>query len=125
MMLFLWVLLSTLLGQALLNVAVVIFHAESSWVLLPPILLVVVVFCFDLLLGLWVLICAGILMDSLTGSLAGTHMLMLTFLGLCGMGLSSWLWKAHWPMVVVFLLGTSLVYRIGLLQISNWSLVNL
>ena len=118
MMAFLLILLSTLLSQALLNAAVVLFHAESSLVLVGPIVLVVVIFCFDLLPALLALICAGILIDSLTGSLSGANMLALTFIGLLAMGLSSWLGKPHWPMIAAFLLGTSILYRLWMFQIG-------
>ncbi|MEI6791292.1 MAG: hypothetical protein WCK42_08940, partial [Myxococcaceae bacterium] len=87
--------------------------------------LVVVVFCLDMLPGLWILVFAGMLIDSLTGSLSGVNMILLTFLGLIGMALSSWLGKPHWPMILAFLLGTSLVYRLIMIFAGNWGMLNL
>ena len=125
MIAFFLILLFTLSYQAFLNAMVVVFHAQSSLFLVAPIILVVAIFCLGMLEGLWALIFAGILIDSLTGSITGVNMVLLAFLGLFGMGLSSWLGKPHWPMIVCFLLGTSLVYRLMMVQLGNWGLSNL
>ena len=125
MMAFLTVMGFTLLAQASLNALAVLFHSESSLLLVAPIVLVVVVFCLDMLPGLWILVFAGMLIDSLTGSLSGVNMILLTFLGLIGMALSSWLGKPHWPMILAFLLGTSLVYRLIMIFAGNWGMLNL
>lgn len=125
MIAFFLILLLTLLYQSFLNAMVLVLHAQSSWLLVAPVILVVAVFCLSLLEGLWVLIFAGILIDSLTGSLTGVNMMLLTFLGVAGMAMSSWLGKPHWPMIVAFLFGTSLFYRLMMVQIANWGLLNL
>ena len=53
-------------------------------------------------------------------------MVLLTILGAVGMAFSSWLGKPHWPMMVIFLLGTSLVYRLAMMGTGNigfWNLI--
>lgn len=122
---FFLIMLFTLLYQAFLNAMVIVFHASSSLLLVAPIILVLTVFCLGAVEGLWVLIFAGILIDSLTGSITGVNMVLLVFLGAIGMGLSSWLGKPHWPMIIAFFCGTSLVYRLMMVQMGNWGGVNL
>lgn len=125
MIAFFLVMLFTLLYQAFLNAMVVVFHDSSSLFLVAPVILVLVVFCLGIVEGLWALIFAGILIDSLTGSIAGVNMVLLAFLGAFGMTVSSWLGKPHWPMFIAFLCGTSLVYRLMMVQMGNWGGVNL
>lgn len=125
MIVFFLIMLLTLLYQAFLNAMVLVLHAQSSILLVAPIILVIVIFCLRIREGLCVLIFAGILIDSLTGSITGINMVLLVFLGLLGMGLSYWLGKPHWPMLVMFLLGTSLLYRIIMVQIGNFGMWNL
>ena len=115
----------TLCYQAFLTAMVVVVHAQSSIFLVAPIVLVLAIFCFGLLEGLWALVFAGILIDSLTGSLMGVNMVLLVILGAVGMAFSSWLGKPHWPMMVTFLFGTSLVYRLSMIQAGNWGFWNL
>jgi hypothetical protein len=125
MIAFFLMMLFTLCYQAFLNAMVVVVHAQSSIFLVAPIILVLAVFCFGVLEGLWALIFAGILIDSLTGSLTGVNMVLLAILGATGMAMSAWLGKPHWPMIVTFLLGTSLVYRLAMVQAGNWGFWNL
>ncbi|MEI6805677.1 MAG: hypothetical protein WCK49_04130 [Myxococcaceae bacterium] len=125
MIAFFLIMLFTLLYQAFLNAMVVVFHASSALFLVAPVVLVLVIFCLGMVEGLWALIFAGILIDSLTGSITGVNMVLLAFLGALGMGMSSWLGKPHWPMFVGFLCGTSLIYRLMMVQMGNWGGVNL
>lgn len=122
---FFLILLSTLVGQSLLNAVAVLLHVETSLLLVAPIVLVISIFCLETLEALWVLMFVGIVIDSLTGSLAGLNMWLLVFLGAAGIALSSWLGKPHWPMIVSFLLGVSFVYRMILAQMGNYEFLNL
>lgn len=119
------VMLFTLVYQASLNAMSFLLHAHHSIFLVAPLVLVIVVFCFPIPKGLFILLCSGALIDSLTGGDFGTNILLMVFLGFFGMSLSSWLGKPHWPMVFSFLLGTSCLYRLILSQISNFGISNL
>ena len=116
---------SALLFQAFLNAAVVLLQAQSSLILLAPVVVVVAVFCLDIYPALWALMIIGMILDSLTGNLFGFNMVLLVFLGAVAMLISRWLGKAHWPMIILFLLATSLVYRLVLLPMGGWTWIDL
>lgn len=122
---FFLLMLFTLLYQAFLNAMVVVFHASTSWFLVAPLVLVIAVFCLQIFEVLWVLIFAGIIIDSLTGNIANTNMLGLTLMGLLALGMSSSLGKPHWPMIIGFLVGFSFLYRIFMSGFVNISIFNL
>ncbi|MBL4817745.1 MAG: hypothetical protein JKY15_00755 [Deltaproteobacteria bacterium] len=125
MIFFFSLMIFTLCYQALLNAMASLMHLNSSIFLVAPIVIVAVIFGFRSLGGLFILLCAGILVDSLTGGALGANMLLMVFVGLLSMILSSWLGQPHWPLVFSFLLAVSFVYRILLSQMGNWGFESL
>ncbi|MES2503280.1 MAG: hypothetical protein V4534_00195 [Myxococcota bacterium] len=125
MIAFFMIIVLALVYQAFLNATSFLFHAKNSFFLSAPLVLAVAVFCLPIRMGLAVLMCAGILIDSLTGGIIGPNLVLLVFLGLLGYFVTSWLGKPHWPMVFSFLFGASFLYRLVLSQLSNYGSLNL
>ncbi len=122
---FFLLMLFTLFYQAVLNGMSVLTHAYSSFFLAAPVVLVLVIFCMNILSGLFLLPFLGMLLDAMTGGVAGQHLVWMVIFGFSGMMLSSLLGKPHSPLILSFLLGSSLIYRLWLSQMGNWGISNL
>jgi phosphate starvation-inducible membrane PsiE len=122
---FFLLMLFTLFYQAFLNGMSVLAHAHSSFLLAAPVVLVLVIFCMNILPGLFLLPFVGMLLDAMTGGGVGQHLVWMVIFGFIGMMLSSWLGKPHSPLIFAFLLGASFIYRLWLSQMGNWGFSNL